>query len=260
MIGINRRVIAPALLVAIAALVALVGLNSNRAIASDNGGLVLLNTHQFTWTDPTSNGIIEVVEKVYRGCQVPAGAFNPNDMTFEYVVTNQTYDPIPGTTNGLSGFQIIFNQSIPELYNQQSPVVGGAWVQNAFSGQFPPFAVEWDVPFGPPNFGIMPGQTGDFSFCTARRQDIVVNNPPQNTLSFGPNGWAHTWLGGQGFIFNGPNSIPGDLILSVGGATTFLGDGSGSTASSIALLAGGLAAVVVITATGWYTRRRWLGS
>ena len=26
-----------------------------------------------------------------------------------------------------------------------------------------------------------------------------------------PNGWAHTWVGGQAFIFNGPNSIPDDL-------------------------------------------------
>jgi hypothetical protein len=56
----------------------------------------------------------------------------------------------------------------------------------------------------------MPGQIGIFSFCTAERVDVIVNNPPFNPLGQGPNGWAHTWLGGQAFIFNGPNSIPDD--------------------------------------------------
>jgi hypothetical protein len=181
-----------------------------------DGGLVQLAAHQFSWTDPASGGTISLVEEVFEGCQGidPATGepfFNPHDMTFQYAVVNQTYDPLPGLTNGFSGFQIIFNQAIPELYNQQSPAVGGPWVQNAFSGQSPPFGVEWDVPFGPPNPGIMPGQLGVFSFCTAEREDVIVNSPPQNPLGQGPNGWAHTWLGGQALIFNGPNSIPGDL-------------------------------------------------
>ena len=185
--------------------------------AFHNGGLVQVAAHQFTWTDPASQGTISLVEEVFEGCQGidPATGqpfFNPHDMTFQYAVLNQTYDPLPGMTNGFSGFQIIFNQAIPELYNQQSPTVGGPWVQNAFSGAFPPFGVEWDVPFGPPNPGIMPGEIGTFSFCTFEREDLVVNVEPANGgLGFGPNGWAHTWLGGQAFIFNGPNSIPGDL-------------------------------------------------
>ena len=46
---------------------------------------------------------------------------------------------------------------------------------------------------------------------------------------------------------------------TVGGATTF-SSGSGSS-SGIALLAGGIAAIVAIVATStWYTRRRWLDS
>ena len=186
------------------------------ASAFHEGGLVPLAVHQFSWTDPASGGEVWVVEEVFEGCEGidPASGepfFNAHDMTFQYAVLNQSYDPLPGATNGFSGFQIIFNQAIPELYNQQSPTVGGPWFQNAFSGQFPPFAVEWDVPFGFPNMGIMPGELGIFSFCTAERDDVIVNSPPQNTLGFGPNGWAHTWVGGQAFIFNGPNSIPGDL-------------------------------------------------
>ena len=44
---------------------------------------------------------------------------------------------------------------------------------------------------------------------------------------------------------------------SVGGTTSFLTDGSGSS-GSIALFAGGVAAIVALVAGGWYTRRRWL--
>ena len=180
--------------------------------AFHNGGLVQLANHQFTWTDPASLGTVVIVEEVFEGCQGvdPTGLpfFNPHDMTFVYVVANQSYDPLPGITNGFSGFQIIFNQPIPELYNQQSPAVGGPWQQNAFSGQFPPWGVEWDVPL--PFFGIMPGQIGIFSFCTAERLDLIVNSPPENPLGQGPNGWAHSWNIGQVFIFNGPNSIPDD--------------------------------------------------
>ena len=48
---------------------------------------------------------------------------------------------------------------------------------------------------------------------------------------------------------------------SVGGVTEFFAAGSGSSSGSIALLAGGIAAVVAIaTVGGWYTRRRWMGN
>ncbi len=51
--------------------------------------------------------------------------------------------------------------------------------------------------------------------------------------------------------------ITNTRITSVGGVTSFSSD-SGSS-GSIALFAGGVAAVVAIAAGGWYTRRRWLG-
>jgi len=48
---------------------------------------------------------------------------------------------------------------------------------------------------------------------------------------------------------------------SVGGTTSFLVDGSGSSSRSIVLFAGGVAAVVAIAAaSGWYPRKRWPGS
>lgn len=182
------------------------------AEAFHNGGLVQISVHQFTWTDPVSGGTVEIVEEVFEGCVDFDGTFIPHDMTFQYVVANQSYDPVPGVTNGFSGFQIIFPQQVPELYNQMSPAVGGPWIQNSFSGQFPPFGVEWDVPQAIGN-GILPGQIGTFSFCTFEREDLVVNSPPDDPLGMGPNGWAHSWIGfGQVNLFNAPISVPGELF------------------------------------------------
>jgi hypothetical protein len=139
------------------------------------GGPILINSHSFTWVDPDSGGVLEVTENVY---ELP-----DHNMMWEYVVDNLSYDPIPGITNGFSGFQILFPGPVPDLYNQQSPAVGGPWQQNSFSGQFPPFGVEWDAPL--PGLGIMPGETGVFSFCTFEREDVIVQAPDA--------GWVHTW-------------------------------------------------------------------
>lgn len=169
------------------------------------GQVTPISTHEFLWTAPESGGQIRVQENVYRGCSDG----HLNELTFEYVVNNVNYDPIPGVTNGVSGWQLVFPEAIPELHNQQSPAVGGPWDQNC-CGEVPPFGAEWDVA-GPPNLGIMPGQTGIFSFCTARRPDIVLSSNENE-------GWAHTWTCEEGceqaFIFNGPNSVPGGLTAA----------------------------------------------
>lgn len=161
---------------------------SGGAVAFDNGGRILLNSHSFPWTDPESGGEITMMENVYEGCTDEAGVFIPHDMMFEYVVENHSYDPIPGTTNGFSGFQLLFPGEVPELYAQRSPLVGGPWEQNAFSGNPPPNGAEWDASL--PNDGIMPGEIGTFSFCTAERVDVVVES---EGIGGGPAGWAHTW-------------------------------------------------------------------
>lgn len=162
-------------------------------------------SHQFVWTDPVSGGVIQVVEDVLPGCSDG----HPTEITFAYTVTNVSYQP--GADNGLSGFQLLFPHPVPELHNQQSPTIGGPWIQNGFSGAAPPIGAEWDA--DPPGIGILPGQSGTFSFCTAQRKDLIVNSPPANALGGGPFGWAHTWVSeeGQAFLFNGPNSVPGPL-------------------------------------------------
>jgi len=142
-------------------------------VASANGG-TLINSHVYSWTDPSSGGTINITENVYY--------IADDDMMWEYVVYNDDYDPIPGITNGLAGFQIVFDNPVPELYNQAAPAVGGPWDMNAYSGTWPPYGVEWDVDL--PDYGIMPGETGVFSFHTYPREDYIQDEPDS---------WAHTW-------------------------------------------------------------------
>ena len=62
------------------------------------------------------------------------------------------------------------------------------------------------------------------------------------------------------FSIDDVRSCPAGVIHGVGGMTDFLVDSSGSSAGSIAALAGGAAgAFVILGAGGWYARRRWLG-
>jgi hypothetical protein len=180
--------------------------------AFHTGGQILINRHGFLWTDPASGGQVVIIEEVFEGCFNEAGEFIPHDMEWRYTVTNLGYDPNPPYTNGFSGFQLLFPGPVPELYNQQSPAVGGPWHQNAFSGQFPPFGVEWDAPL--PGVGIMPGQTGVFSFCTFERVDVVVTAPDA--------GWAHTWglavpepiIDADGTVSSG-DGVPGAVEVAV---------------------------------------------
>ena len=184
---------------------------SGSSAAFEEGGLVLLNSHAFTWTDPESGGSVIITENVYEGCEVD-GSFNPHDMTWEYVVDNINYDPIPGLTNGFSGFQVIFPGPVDELYNQLSPAIGGPWEQNAYSGVVS--GAEWDAPL--PGVGIMPGETGVFSFCANEREDVVTED-----------NWAHTWgLGIPEPIVDADGTlsplsgVPGAVEVAIGSALT----------------------------------------
>ncbi len=195
------------------------------------GGPVLLESHQFEWTDPDSGGQVLMTENVWEGCVVD-DRFVPHDMTWEYVVDNVSFDPDPGVTNGFSGFQILFPAAIPELYNQLSPTTGGPWLQNAFSGGFPPFGVEWDAPL--PGFGILPGESGSFSFCTFERVDVIVES---EGVGGGPAGWGHTWglafpepiIDADGIATAG-DGVPGAVNVAIGDALESFPVGGATTA------------------------------
>jgi len=124
---------------------------------------ILLSTATYVWTDTASGQQVEITENVYKSGDL---------MKWEYVVENIDYDPEPGITNGFSGFQIQFPGQVAEVANQESPAIGGDWEQNAFSGVAPPWGVEWDAPH--PGVGIMPGQTGVFSYTTEERERVVL--------------------------------------------------------------------------------------
>jgi hypothetical protein len=163
------------------------------AVALANNGDILLSTATYEWQDPDSLGQVEITENVYKTGDL---------MKWEYVVYNIDYDPEPGITNGFSGFQIQFPVQVAEVANQMSPLTGGPWQQNAYSGVFPPWGVEWDAPH--PGVGIMPGQTGVFSYTTEERERVVVAAPDA--------GWAHTWGMGEPII-----DLDGTATAGVGG-------------------------------------------
>jgi hypothetical protein len=179
-----KRILALVIVVALT-----LSLTPAAAVAFDDGGKVLIwSTGPIEWTDPVSGGQVLITVDKYEGVELPDGTFIPHDMTWEYEVENLSYDPEPGYTNGFSGFQILFPGPVAELYNQQSPATGGPWKQNSFSGQFPPWGVEWDADL--PGIGIMPGETGVFSFCTFERLNRFYED---SGVGSGPAGWAHTW-------------------------------------------------------------------
>lgn len=97
---------------------------------------------------------------------------------WEYTVINDGFDPLPGTTNGFSGFELYLPTSIPEIADITPNDLTG-WNVNCCSGH----PVEWDISRG---LGIMPGKTGIFSFTTDPR-DVAINN----------DGWFHTWRNGS---------------------------------------------------------------
>ena len=118
---------------------------------------------------------------------------NGSSYLWEYTVTNNSYNPTPGQTNGFSGFELALPGGfVPDLSNVMNPSAG--WENNCCSG----LPMEWDIraTVGP---GIMPGSMGIFSFTTLPR-----------SITTAQDGWFHTWTGNsQTFIVNyGVNNAP----------------------------------------------------
>ncbi len=92
---------------------------------------------------------------------------------WEYEVTNSSYG---GLSNGFSGFELFLPAAVPDIGDVTSPSAG--WIIDCCSGA----PVEWDIRDSVGN-GIMPGESGLFSFTTAPR--FITTND---------NGWFHTWV------------------------------------------------------------------
>jgi hypothetical protein len=97
-----------------------------------------------------------------------------------YTVTNNSFEPNPGVSNGFSGFELTLPVAVPDIGDIAAPDGIGPWIVNGFSG----LPVEWDLrntDGAPVAGGTLIGQTEKYSFTTLPR--LV-------TLS---TGWFHTW-------------------------------------------------------------------
>jgi hypothetical protein len=131
------------------------------------GGEIFTNTHTYAFGgDP---GAVSIRVQVF-------GHFNGNPLQYlwQYTVSNHSYDPIPGQTNGFAGFALALPTLPPDIGNVTGPP---NWDHSA--GIDVPHAVEWDI--NDDSGGVMPGHTGVFSFTTLPRPVTIGE------------GLFHTW-------------------------------------------------------------------
>lgn len=134
---------------------------------STNAALIHHYDHSY------SSGAVDIALDVFDGQS--GGRY-----LWQYTVTNNSYDPNPGTSNGFSGFELYLPSPIPEIADITAPTPGisaTGWVTNCCSG----LPLEWDI-VNDNGLGVMPGEAGIFSFTTDPRQ-VAINNE----------GWFHSW-------------------------------------------------------------------
>jgi hypothetical protein len=160
----------------------------------------LIDQYSFTWTEPNTQGQIQITVKHLNGCSDG----NRHDQTWQYIVHNINFQP--PTTSGTSyggvawfGVQAAADLATGEVHNIQGP------------GQFASVDGNW-INFAYYVNGILPGQTGTFSFCTQPRDAVTVTTT--NTAGAGPAGYAASspTNHGENFYdtFNGDLAVPGE--------------------------------------------------
>ena len=134
-----------------------------------NGGPIFSNTHNY--------GAVIIRVDVFNNY---FGDFNKYHWV--YTVTNVSYEPNPGLTNGFSGFELALPLAVPDIGDITAPDGIGPWLINCCSG----LPVEWDLTNSGGagvGGGTLPGQTEVYSFTTLPRL-ITVSS-----------GWFHSWQG-----------------------------------------------------------------
>jgi len=130
----------------------------------------LIASHFHTYNDGVSGGDVDITLRVFDA--QPGGRY-----LWEYTVANIDFDPNPGTSNGFSGFELFLPSPIPEIADLTAPSGIPPWEVDCCSGS----PVEWDIR-NSAGLGVMPGNSGIFSFTTLPRA-VAIND----------NGWFHTW-------------------------------------------------------------------
>ncbi len=134
-----------------------------------NASLIGSFSHVYGFGVDPSAVVIDL--KVFDG--QPGGRY-----LWEYTVTNNSYDPNPGTSNGFSGFELFLPTPIPGIADiTPNPTSTPPWEINCCSGN----PTEWDIR-NSDGLGVMPSSVGIFSFTTDPRL-VAIND----------NGWFHTW-------------------------------------------------------------------
>jgi hypothetical protein len=136
----------------------------------------VIQTSTINVVDPSSLGQIQVTSTVTDNY---LGDFTK--WTFDYEIFNISYDPTPGVSNGLSGFNLVFGAPQPSTADQYAPA---GWIFNC-CGTTPPFGTEYDIP-NSNGFGISIGNTGNVGFTT--NAGVLLTSQ-----DFGS--WAHSWEG-----------------------------------------------------------------
>ena len=136
-------------------------------------GLIFTNTHAYAFGgDPIAVVIKVDVYDNYLG-----------DFTkyhWVYTVTNNSFEPNPGSSNGFSGFETAMPADVPDLGDVSAPDGIPPWTVNCCSG----LPLEWDLPSTPGvpvGGGTLPGETEVYSFTSTPRL-ITIST-----------GWFHTW-------------------------------------------------------------------
>ncbi len=133
-----------------------------------SAAVIFSNTHVY----PDQIGTPGAVEIFVEVLDNFSGDFSKYE--WRYTVTNHFYDPVPGTSNGFSGFETALPAGVPDLADLYAP--NASWIFDCCSGM----PVEWDIT-NTAGLGVMPGGTGVFGFSSLPR--LITEST----------GWFHTW-------------------------------------------------------------------
>jgi len=139
-------------------------------------GLIFTNTHSYAFGgDPLAVVIKVDVYDNYLG--------DFSKYHWVYTVTNNSFEPNPGSSNGFSGFETAMPADVSDLGDVSAPDGIPPWTVDCCSN----LPLEWDLSNAagaPVGGGTLRGETEVYSFTSAPRLVTIST------------GWFHTWEGG----------------------------------------------------------------